>query len=110
MLAYQEEWCRTSMRTAARAAASSTAQLVSGARAGVGADACARAAPDLAYALRDLTAGVRASAALHTQPPRRERCVFSPHARCIANFDILHYFTLRMKVLHKKKCKIFHHH
>ncbi|XP_075988130.1 talin_middle and talin-RS domain-containing protein rhea isoform X2 [Anticarsia gemmatalis] len=62
-----EEWASQTMKTASRSAASATAALVSGARLRDTA-ACGRSAAELASALRDLGAGLRASAATH--PPQ----------------------------------------
>ncbi|KAL0859340.1 hypothetical protein ABMA27_011134 [Loxostege sticticalis] len=73
-----EEWASSTMRTASRAAASSTAQLVSAARLGTGgAEGCGRAGCELATSLRDFTVGMRAATALHTEPHRRERVISS---------------------------------
>nr|XP_049697831.1 talin-1 isoform X25 [Helicoverpa armigera] len=70
------EWASSTMKTSSRLAASSTAQLVSAARAGESA-ACGRAAGELAQSLKDFTTGLRASAALHDDQPRRERVISS---------------------------------
>ncbi|KAL0809871.1 hypothetical protein ABMA28_011355 [Loxostege sticticalis] len=73
-----EEWASSTMRTASRVAASSTAQLVSAARLGSGgAEGCGRAGCELATSLRDFTVGMRAATALHTEPHRRERVISS---------------------------------
>ncbi|XP_047038265.1 talin-1 isoform X7 [Helicoverpa zea] len=70
------EWASSTMKTSSRLAASSTAQLVSAVRAGESA-ACGRAAGELAQSLKDFTTGLRASAALHDDQPRRERVISS---------------------------------
>ncbi|XP_037872842.1 talin-1 isoform X5 [Bombyx mori] len=63
------EWAAATMNSASRAAASSTARLVSGASG-------SHAAPDLAHALRDFTHGLRAAAAA-APPPRAHRVISS---------------------------------
>ncbi|KAJ8706954.1 hypothetical protein PYW08_011088 [Mythimna loreyi] len=70
------EWASSTMKTSSRSAASNTAQLVSAARHGEPA-ACGRAAGELAQSLKDFTTGLRASAALHDEQPRRERVINS---------------------------------
>ncbi|KAG6451547.1 hypothetical protein O3G_MSEX007224 [Manduca sexta] len=57
------EWASSSLRTSRRAAAAATAQLAAAARLGDAGAGGGRAAADLASALRDFNAGIRAAAA-----------------------------------------------
>ncbi|XP_026736413.1 talin-1 isoform X1 [Trichoplusia ni] len=70
------EWASSLMKSSSRAAGASSAALVSAARLREGGGA-GRAAGDLAAALRDYAAGLRASAALQQDRPRQERVISS---------------------------------
>ncbi|CAH0698118.1 unnamed protein product [Spodoptera exigua] len=70
------EWASSLLQTSSRQTAASTAALVSGARRGEQAS-CARAAGDMAQALRDFSAAIRAVAALQHDAQRTQQVITS---------------------------------
>ncbi|KAJ2939257.1 hypothetical protein O0L34_g13352 [Tuta absoluta] len=80
------EWASSTMQTASRSAASSTAQLVSAVRVADG-GAAGRAACDLARALRHFSAGLRAATALQEHADTRDKVIWS--GRTVLNSSLV---------------------